>query len=180
MLPNESKHYIRVIICIFRKLWRSCECGAINGPNGKWMCCSLILLFWDLCLVLSLTPTICFFRLTFLVAMDILNSRREMMLRRLFFTWMVYAFYPMLILSFLLKSKWPTSSSKNLSRVKLTEMLLSWDSLFNHAKGLHHLWKLRPLLQKEMLPRLKKVLAVLKRMPSSVLGNVSFWSFETI
>jgi len=34
------------------------------------------------------------------MAMDILNSRREMMLRRLFFTWMVYAFYPMLILSF--------------------------------------------------------------------------------
>ena len=100
MLPNESKHYIRVIICIFRKLWRSCECGAINGPNGKWMCCSLILLFWDLCLVLSLTPTICFFRLTFLVAMDILNSRRDLMLRRPFFTWMVYAFYPMLILSF--------------------------------------------------------------------------------
>jgi len=27
--------------------------------------------------------------LTFLVAMDILNSRRELMLRRLFFTWMV-------------------------------------------------------------------------------------------
>lgn len=64
----------------------------------------------------------------------------------------------------------------NLFRVKLMEMLLSWDSLFNHAKGLHHLWRSLPLLQKEMLLRMKKV-SVLKRMLSSVLGNVSFCSF---
>ena len=97
----------------------------------------------DVCLVLSWTPAVCFLRLTFLVAMDILRPRRELMLRRLFSTWMVYAFYPMLILFFLLKGKWPTSS-KNLHSVKLMEMLLSWDSLFNHAKGLRHLWKLCP------------------------------------
>lgn len=64
----------------------------------------------------------------------------------------------------------------NLFRVKLMEMLLSWDSLFNHAKGLHHLWRSLPLLQKEMLLRMKKV-TVLKRILSSVLGNVSFCSF---
>lgn len=68
----------------------------------------------------------------------------------------------------------------NMFRVKLMEMLLSWDSLFNHGKGLHHLWRSLPLLQKEMLLRMKKVLAVLKRMLNSVLGNVSFWSFVTL
>lgn len=66
----------------------------------------------------------------------------------------------------------------NLFRVKLMEMSLSWDSLFNHAKGLHHLWRSLPLLQKEMLLRMKKV-TVLKRILSSVLGNVSFCSFVT-
>jgi hypothetical protein len=49
---------------------------------------------------LLLTPIICFLRSIFLVGMDMSNSRRELMLRKLFFTWMVYAFYPMLILSF--------------------------------------------------------------------------------
>jgi hypothetical protein len=75
------------------------------------------LLFWKSVPGALLTPTICFLRLTFLVAMDILNSRRELTLRRLFFTWMVYAFYPMLTLClfFLLISKWTTSSSKILS-----------------------------------------------------------------
>jgi hypothetical protein len=142
MLLNESKYYSGLIICIFRELWWSGECRAIIGPNGIECVALLFSCSRDLCRLLSLTPTICFLRLTFLVAMDILRSRRELMLRRLFSTWMVYAFYPMLIL-FLLKGKWPTSS-KNLHSVKLMEMLLSWDSLFNHAKGLHHLWKLCP------------------------------------
>ena len=86
-----------------------------------------------------------------------------------------------LALSFFFRStnKCPTSSAKNLFRVKLMEMLLSWDLHFNHAKGLHHLRRFLPL-QKEMLLQMTKVLAVLKRMPSSVLGNVSFWSFVTI
>jgi hypothetical protein len=63
-------------------------------------CVALLFSYSEDLFVLSLTPTTCFLRLTFLVAMDILNSRRELMLRRLFFTWMVYAFYPMLVLSF--------------------------------------------------------------------------------